>query len=157
MTPTPKVVSLHVHPASIGERMIDVAHLDLVADQGILQDKRYFRKLSRSGTPGKRQVTLIEREQIAAHAAALQVADFAPGEVRANIETEGIALVPLRGEKVQIGSAVLLIGAPRDPCDKMDRLAPGLRELMDHGRQGVLAQVVVSGTIQVGDEIRVCS
>ena len=73
--------------------------------------------------------------------------------MRSNIETVGIDLVPLNGKRIQIGSAVLLIGAPRDPCEKMNEIAPGLRELMDHGKQGVLAQVVVSGTIRVGDRI----
>ena len=78
-----------------------------------------------------------------------------PGVVRSNIETEGIDLVPLAGKQIQIGASVLLIGAPRDPCEKMDRIAPGLRDLMDYGKQGVLAQVIRSGKIRLGDAITI--
>ena len=149
------MVSIHVHPAKSGTEMVAVAEIDVEAEMGIMQDKRYFGRRSFSGAPSKRQVTLIEREQIAEHAAALGVEDFPPGVVRSNIETEGIEWVPLAGKEVRIGTAVLRIGSPRDPCEKMDRIAPGLRELMDHGKQGVLAQVVASGKIRVGDAITV--
>jgi MOSC domain-containing protein YiiM len=37
----------------------------------------------------------------------------------------------------------------------MDAICQGLRELMMNNRQGVLAQVIRSGKIQVGDRIRV--
>jgi len=36
----------------------------------------------------------------------------------------------------------------------MDEVCAGLRELMKNRRQGVLAQVVKSGRIEVGDTIR---
>jgi len=35
----------------------------------------------------------------------------------------------------------------------MDAICQGLRDLMENDRQGVLAQVVKSGTIRVGDPI----
>jgi MOSC domain-containing protein YiiM len=75
------------------------------------------------------------------------------GAVRANIETLGINLVALTGRHIRIGDAVLLLYEPRSPCSKMDALAPGLRELMRHNRQGMMAEVIQSGRIQVGDEI----
>jgi MOSC domain-containing protein YiiM len=133
--------------------MQSLEEIELVAEKGIVQDVRYFGRKSRAGGPGKRQVTLIEREQIAEHAAVLGLKNVPPGVVRSNIETEGIELVALAGKRVLVGSAELLIGALRDPCEKMDRIAPGLRELMDYGKQGVLAQVVKSGKVRVGDEI----
>ena len=42
----------------------------------------------------------------------------------------------------------------RTPCGRMDEVCAGLRELMKNRRQGVLAQVVKSGRIEVGDTIR---
>lgn len=135
--------------------MVSLPEIDLETEKGIVQDRRYFARRARNGEPSKRQVTLIEREQIAEHAAALGLPDFENGIVRSNIETEGIELVRLQGKRVRIGTAVLLIGAPRDPCEKMDRIAPGLRELMDPGKQGVLAQVVVSGRIRVDDSLEI--
>ena len=35
----------------------------------------------------------------------------------------------------------------------MDRVCPGLRALMEHGKQGVIAQVLTGGIIRVGDPI----
>jgi MOSC domain-containing protein YiiM len=148
-----RVASLHIHPATAGEAMISVAEIDLIAGQGILQDKRYFGRKSRNGEPTKRQLTLIAREQIGEHAATLGLPAIHEGLVRSNIETENIDLVPLAGRRVRIGTAVVLIGNPRDPCEKMDRIAAGLRELMNHGKQGVLAQVIESGKVRVRDEI----
>ena len=152
-----RVASLHAHGAQGGDPMRTVLELELVAGKGIVQDPRYFGRKSRNGEPTKRQVTLIEREQISEHSAVLGLTSIPPGIVRSNIETEGINLFGLEGYHLRIGTAVLLIGKPRDPCEKMDRIAPGLRNLMDHGKQGVLATVVVSGTIRVSDEISICS
>lgn len=151
--PRGRVVSLHVHPERGGEGMRALDEFELAAGKGIVQDTRYFARKSRAGGPSKRQMTLIEREQIAEHAAVLALPSIAPGAVRSNVETEGIELVPLAGKRVRIGTAELLIGPPRDPCEKMDRIAPGLRKMMDNGKQGVLAQVLKSGKVRVGDEI----
>ncbi|HSU55735.1 MAG TPA: MOSC domain-containing protein, partial [Candidatus Dormibacteraeota bacterium] len=78
-----------------------------------------------------------------------------PGAVRSNIETSGLDLVALVGKQVQMGEAILLLYAPRDPCEQMDAVCQGLRQLMMNDRQGVLAQVVRSGKVRIGDDIRV--
>jgi MOSC domain-containing protein YiiM len=96
---------------------------------------------------------LIEREQIAEHAVALRLGSIPPGAVRSNIETEGVNLVSLLGRQIQIGSAVLSLYAPREPCAQMDAICQGLRALMLNNRQGVLAEVVRSGSIRRGDAI----
>ncbi|TAL05937.1 MAG: MOSC domain-containing protein [Verrucomicrobia bacterium] len=150
-----KVASLHLHPASPGERLTAVDNIEVVAGKGILGEPRYFGRIKSSGEPSLRQVTLMEREQIAEHAQALGLKEIPPGAVRANIETTGIELVALKGREIQIGEAVLLLYAPRDPCEKMDAICRGLRERMMNDRQGMLAQVIQPGVIRVGDEIRV--
>ena len=135
--------------------MVEVAQIHLVAGKGIQEDKRYFGRKSRStGQPSRRQVTLIERETIASHSAAFDVDVFSPGEVRSNIETTGMDLLSLVGRDVQLGEAIIHFYEPRTPCAKMDALLPGLRAAMEDGRQGVLAFVVKSGTVAVGDFIR---
>ncbi len=150
-----RVASLHLHPAESGTPLSPVVAVELVAGQGIRGDTRYFGRLSRdTGQPTRRQVTLIEREQIAEHATALGLAAIEPGRVRSNIETAGINLISLLGQQVEIGSAVLLLYAPRDPCAKMDAICQGLRARMMNNRQGVLAEVIRSGAIRVGDPIR---
>jgi MOSC domain-containing protein YiiM len=151
-----QVASLHLHPAEDGAPLQSVESIELVAAKGIVGDARYFGRLSRStGQPTRRQVTLIEREQIAEHAAALGLPAIPPGAVRSNIETEGINLVSLLGRQIQIGDALLFLYAPRDPCSKMDAICQGLRARMMDNRQGVLAEVVRSGTIRCGAAIRV--
>jgi MOSC domain-containing protein YiiM len=150
-----RVASLHLHPADPGAPLQPIEAVELVVGQGIQGDTRYFGRLSRdTGQPSRRQVTLIEREQVAEHAVALGLSSIPPGAVRSNIETTGINLISLLGREVEIGSAILRLYAPRDPCAKMDAICQGLRALMLNSRQGVLAEVVRSGTIRVGDSIR---
>jgi MOSC domain-containing protein YiiM len=151
-----RVASLHLHPEEPGAVMQSVGQIELVESKGIVNEPRYFGRKSRdTGQPSKRQVTLMEREQITEHAATLGLESIPPGAVRSNIETNGINLVSLIGKEIEIGQAILFLYAPRDPCEKMDAICNGLRELMMNNRQGVLAQVVRSGKIQVGDHIRV--
>jgi MOSC domain-containing protein YiiM len=129
---------------------------EVVSGKGILGEPRYFGRLSRrTGEPTSRQVSLIEREQIAEHASALGLEAIPPGAVRSNVETFGIKLVSLIGRQIRIGEAILFIHSPRDPCSKMDAICQGLRQLMEENRQGVLAQVIHSGTIRVDDPIQV--
>ncbi len=80
--------------------MLGVSSFNLVAGQGIAEDLRYFARISRSGRPARRQVTLIEREQIAEHAVVLGLESIAPGAVRSNVETLGIDLERLLGEEL---------------------------------------------------------
>lgn len=154
VNPAGRVASLHLHPARSGEPLSAVGSIDVVVEKGIVGNGRYFGRISsRTGQPGKRQVTLIERELIAWHATTLGMETIPPGAVRANIETTGIELVPLIGRKVAVGAAVLLFYEARTPCEEMDRICAGLRAAMENKQQGVLAQVVQAGRIRVGDLI----
>ena len=152
--PLGHVVSLHLHPAESGAPFQAVETVEVVEGQGISGDARFFARLSRdTGQPTRRQVTLIEREQIAEHATALGLPGITPGAVRSNIETTGINLIALLGREIEIGEAVFRLYEPRDPCAKMDAICQGLRARMMDQRQGVLAEVVRSGTVRVGDAI----
>lgn len=151
-----RVASLHLHPRESGAALTGVEEITLVAGKGIEGEPRYFGKISRSsGKPSRRQISLIEREQIAEHAAALGLQSIAPGRVRSNIETEGVDLVRLIGKRVKIGEAVLFFYEGRTPCHQMDAICQGLRALMENNRQGVMAEVVQSGTVRPGDAITV--
>lgn len=150
-----RVASLHLHPEKPGETLRTVERIEVVEQKGILGNPRKFGVVSRAtGAPSKRQVTLIEREQIAEHAATLGLQTIVPGAVRSNIETFGVNLIELIGREVQIGDAILLFYEARTPCEKMDRICQGLRSLMKNSKQGVLAQVVRGGVIRTGDEVR---
>ena len=147
------VVALHVHPDDKALPCVEQAVLHLVAEQGIVEDKRYFARKDRQGRPAKRQVTLIEGEQLVAHAEALGLGSLTNAEARSNIETAGIELVPLIGRRVRVGGAVLEFVEPRTPCQRMDDICQGLKEMMEHGRQGVVARVVESGEVRPGDPV----
>ena len=149
------VASLHLHPATSGEPLLGAATFHLVAQKGIEEDVRYFGRVSRlTRQPSRRQLTLIEREQIAEHAAVLGLPALPPGVVRSNLETTGIDLRALIGRQVEIGTALVHFYELRQPCQQMDDIAPGLRQLMKD-RQGVLAEVLRSGVVRVGDALRV--
>ena len=150
---TGRVASLHLHPAKSGGAMSAVEVFEVIAEKGIVGNGRYFGRLGRAGLPGKRQMSLIEREQIAEHAAVMGLPRIPPGVVRANIETFEIDLISLLGRQVQVGGALLLFYEARTPCEKMDRICQGLRALMENQKQGVLAQVIQGGMIRVGDPI----
>ncbi len=148
------VASLHLHPENAGEPLRTVAEVCAEAGLGIVGDARVFGRTNRSGEISRRQVSLIAREEIQRHATALGLPGIAPGAVRSNIETTGIDLAAFLGCEMEVGDAVLLFYQARTPCHKMDRVAAGLQARMSQGRQGVLAQVVRSGKIRVGDKIQ---
>jgi MOSC domain-containing protein YiiM len=148
-----RVVSLHLHPTTSGDPLQPVQELRAEAGKGIIGDARVFGRKDRMGQPSRRQVSLIAREQMAQHASKLGLPGIEPGAVRSNIETEGIDLMALKDRQVKVGEAVLLFYEPRTPCWKMDKVAPGLMGLMSNGCQGMMAQIVVSGDIRVGDAI----
>ena len=149
-----KVISLHIHPTEPGAPLLSVDFFKIVENKGIQGNGRMFNRISkRTGKPTKRQVSLIEREQLAKHAQAMGHPGFASGSVRSNIETIGIHLRDHIGKQIQIGDSILFLYELRTPCQKMDDLAPGLRKSMENGHQGVMAQVVKSGEIHLGDEI----
>ncbi|MBC8003208.1 MAG: MOSC domain-containing protein [Opitutaceae bacterium] len=146
------VASLHLHPKKSGESMIPVTSIDVEAGKGIVGNGRYFDRRNRTGQPAKRQVTLIERAQIADHGQALGIL-IESGRVRSNIETTGIDLIALIGQRVRVGTAILEFYEARTPCSKMDAICHGLRARMENERQGVLAMVIQPGRIAVGDSI----
>ena len=153
-----RVASLHLHPSEPGTPLQTVEAIEFVEAKGILGEPRYFGRVNRdTGAPNRRQVTLIEREQIAEHAAALGLKTIPPGAVRSNVETTGVNLISLIGQEVEIGEAVLYLYKPRDPCSKLYAICQGLRQRMMENRQGVLAEIRRSGKVRTGDPIRLVS
>jgi MOSC domain-containing protein YiiM len=121
--------------------MVPAASLKLVEDLGVEGD-------SHARPRSSRQVLFMAEENCDAFG-------LAPGEVRENIVTRGIALQALpAGTRVEIGEAVLEITKDCEPCVFIERLRPGLRAQMER-RRGMLARVLRSGEIRIGDAITV--
>ncbi|AYV78393.1 MAG: hypothetical protein Edafosvirus11_28 [Edafosvirus sp.] len=153
-----KVVSLHLHPPEKNDKMITVESFYAVAGKGITgQPPRYYGKVDRKGFPNKNHISLIQQEEIIEHALMSCVDSFPPGVVRSNIECTGIKLVDLIGYKVSIGKEVVVhFYRARTPCKQMDDICHGLQRLMKNKKQGVIAEIIKSGKICIGDEI-VCN
>lgn len=101
------------------------------------------------GRPGgRRQVLLMDAETLASFG-------LAPGVVKENITTRGLALRELHpGQRLRVGEALLEVTLPCEPCSRMDDIRPGL-QLELRGRRGMLCRVVEAGWIRRGDQIEV--
>jgi len=155
-----RVASLHLHPETKGDPMVDVKEMKLI-DKGIVGNTRYFNqeKIDKKKVvrPMKRHVSIIEREIIKEHGEKYEI-EIAPGTVRSNIETLDINLVECLGKKIKIGKEVVVsVFTLRTPCWVMDTIVKGLQQDMKHARQGIIAQVLIPGTIVIGDSILIVS
>ncbi|HWQ22532.1 MAG TPA: MOSC domain-containing protein [Gaiellaceae bacterium] len=96
--------------------------------------------------PPRREVLLASKEH-------LDALGLAPGSIRENVTVDGVDVHSWRvGQRVRVGEAVLEITMECEPCHRMDELRAGLRTLLE-GRRGMLAHVVETGEIAVGDPI----
>jgi MOSC domain-containing protein YiiM len=106
-----------------------------------------------SSRSGKRAVTLIQAEHLAAVASLSGHKIVDPALLRRNIVVRGINLVALKGRRFRIGGAVLEGTGPCDPCSRMEENLGdgGLNAMRGHG--GLTAGVVEPGLIRIGDTI----
>jgi MOSC domain-containing protein YiiM len=118
-----------------------------VAGQGLQGDHYQTRG------PGTRQVTLIQAEHLAVIGALLGRAAPAPEVLRRNLLVSGINLLALKGQRFQIGEAVLDGTGLCHPCSRMEEApgAGGYNAMRGHG--GVTARIVRSGRIGLGAPI----
>jgi MOSC domain-containing protein YiiM len=96
--------------------------------------------------PPKREVLFVSKEH-------LDSVDVEPGAIRENITVDGddVEKWPI-GQRVRAGEAEFEITMVCDPCHRMDELRDGLRAELQ-GRRGMLARVVESGEVAVGDPV----
>lgn len=125
--------------SSVGEARVDAA-------SGLIGD--HF-----SGRSNRaRQITLIQEEHLAVVAALL--GRPVPAELpRRNLVVRGLNLLALHKRPFRIGTAVLRCTGYCHPCSRMETaLGPGGFNAM-RGHGGITAEVLVGGTIQLGDEV----
>ena len=96
-----------------------------------------------------RQVLIMDKET-------LDELELEPGIIKENITTTGLDLSQTKAGQVVFlgdGATMELVGEC-EPCERMDAIRPGLRQVINH-RRGMLAVVINGGPIKVGDSIRV--
>ena len=102
--------------------------------------------------PGSsRQVLLLDAETLKEHS-------VAAGALKENITVAGVAVADLAsGTRLRVGAALLEISKDCAPCSFVDSVQPGLKEKLEgrRGQRGMLARVLESGAIRVGDGIEV--
>ncbi len=145
--PTGTVEWIGVRPARFAALQA-LEHVEAEAGRGLHRDHRMAK------TPGSgRQVTLISREFIQQIEASVG-RTIDPSELRRNIVVSGVNLNALRYQRVQIGEAIVDVGALCDPCERMEKtLGPGgFVSMMGYG--GYCCKIVQSGRIQIGSAVQ---
>jgi MOSC domain-containing protein YiiM len=133
-----KIAGVWTSPARKSGRMEGHERRQAIAGQGL--------EGCAHANPPKREVLFASKEH-------LDAVGVEPGATRENLTVEGddVERWPI-GQRVRAGGAVFEITMVCDPCHRMDELRDGLRAELE-GRRGMLARVVESGEVAVGDEI----
>jgi MOSC domain-containing protein YiiM len=96
---------------------------------------------------GKRNVLFVAAED-------LEALGVSPGAVKENFTIRGADVMkwPV-GQRLAIGGAEFEISMVCDPCELMEEIRPGLQAEIE-GRRGMLARVLKTGKVAVGDELQ---
>jgi hypothetical protein len=122
--------------------------VEAIAGSGLAGD-RYAKGQGTFSTTGRGyELTLVEEEVLGS-------VDLSWEEARRNIVTRGVALNTLVGRRFVVGSVECVGRRLAEPCSHLEKLSrPGLLRPLVH-RAGLRADIVVGGTITVGDTIAV--
>jgi MOSC domain-containing protein YiiM len=141
---TGRVAWIGVRPARRA-RVDAMDVVEAIAGQGLAGD--------RYAHDGKRQVTLIQAEHLAAVAAFVGQSSLDPALLRRNVVVAGLNLLALKGRQFRIGAATLAATGPCEPCSRMEEaLGPGGYNAM-RGHGGITARIVAGGLIRIGDAV----
>jgi MOSC domain len=96
---------------------------------------------------GKRSILFVAADDLAS-------LELEPGIVRENFTVSGDEVMawPV-GQRVAVGDAEFEISMVCDPCHLMEEIRPGLQAELE-GKRGMLASVVRTGQVRVGDDVR---
>ncbi|MES0826345.1 MOSC domain-containing protein [Ruegeria sp. SCP11] len=103
---------------------------------------------------GKRAVTVIQQEHLAAIGSYLGQGSVAPEILRRNLVVSGINLAALKGREVQVGEAILRYTVICAPCSRMEEVLGkgGYSAVRGHG--GWCAEVVRPGRVRLDDPVQ---
>jgi MOSC domain-containing protein YiiM len=103
--------------------------------------------------PGRRAVTLIQAEHLAAIGAFLGRGPVDPALLRRNVVVAGINLIGLRDRPFRVAGALLRGTGLCAPCSRMEEALGfgGYAAVRGHG--GITAEVVEPGPVALGDAV----
>ena len=141
----------------IGQRPLRREPLVALPEAELKTDSHLLGDHARPKAGGKRQVTLIQHEHLAAVAGYLGLdAPLDPARLRRNLVVRGLNLLALKNRQLCIGDEVILdITGECHPCSRMEEElgAGGYNAMRGHG--GLTAHIAQGGIIRLGDVVRV--
>jgi MOSC domain-containing protein YiiM len=150
----PMLVSIFTAPGS-QQPLVRHEAIEAIANVGLADDRYAKGNGFYSGDDDwDAHVTLIESEPFHRLAAA-QGIRLDPEELRRNLVTQGVDLSALIGREFRVGKQVILRGRKAwPPCSHIVKVS-GRAEIFQYLAKhcGIGAEVVVGGTIRVGDAI----
>jgi MOSC domain-containing protein YiiM len=113
-----------------------------VAGKGLEGDRHFHAE----GAPAGQAITLVEAEVV-------EDAGLAPGETRRQVTVRGVRLNDLVGKRFRVGEVECVGVELCEPCSHLESMTrPGIMKELVH-RAGINADVVVGGTIRIGDTV----
>ena len=132
-----------------GELMQEIAEVEAITGQGLKGDRYSIGEGSfNKGKQGTRQVTIM-------NTIFFEGSGFEFRDSRRNLFVEGVELMWLSGREFQIGTARFRGVKYCDPCTRPSKLSGktiSFKEVF-FDRGGLLAEVIESGTIKIGDMV----
>lgn len=147
-----RVTWIGVRPARHAP-LVAAPFIEITREAGLPGD-HYSGRPNADGKGGKRQVTLIQTEDLAAIASYLD-RPVTPEDLRRNLVVSGINLRALKDRCFRVGDAVLEATGDCHPCSQMEAiLGPGgYNAVRGHG--GITARVIEGGLVRVDDAVTI--
>ena len=149
MKKIPKVFKIGVCEKN-SQKINEINEIEVLSQKGILGDRHFREHKNHKG-----QLTLIEKENIDyynnKYKTKISYIDF-----RRNIITEGIELNSLIQKQIKIGDIKILPYELCRPCSHLEQMVNSkdiIKEFLKKG--GLRCEVLVSGKVKIGDEIRI--
>lgn len=135
-----------IHLGAAGEPQLwAVDEVHAVAGKGLEGDRHFHPE----GAPAGQALTLVAAETV-------EDVGLAPGETRRQLTVRGVdvnTLNSLVGKRFRVGDVECLGVELCEPCSHLEEMTrPGMIKALTH-RGGINADIVVGGTIRVGDEV----
>ncbi len=127
-----------------------VNNVEVVAGKGIKGDRNYH-----DYNEARKQITLIESESIDYYNQKFNT-NFSYLDFRRNLITKNIQLNELVGKKLSIGQIDIQVHDLCRPCNYLQEILGKdniIKEFLRRG--GLRCEILISGNIKVGDEIKI--